>query len=100
MISRKVYIYSTVVIILALLFTADTTLAQCAMCKGAAQTNMAAGGTDGSGLNAGIMYMFLSPYIIVATIGYLWWRRQKQVEEQNQNTEIETLINEVNQDIS
>jgi len=53
--------------------------AQCAMCKAAAESNMRSGGSDPSGLNAGILYMFLMPYMIVAAIG-IWWYRNRRKE--------------------
>ncbi len=60
----------------------ETLEAQCPMCKIAAQSNMQNGGTAGRGLNAGILYMLATPYLIVGTIGYIWWRnKRKQTEE-------------------
>lgn len=52
--------------------------AQCPMCKMAAESNLKNGGTTGLGLNGGIIYLFLMPYLLVATIGYLWWKNRKQ----------------------
>jgi hypothetical protein len=51
--------------------------AQCAMCKGAAEANLKSGGGDPKGLNAGILYMLVMPYLIVGGIGYWWWRNRK-----------------------
>ena len=52
--------------------------AQCPMCRAAAETNLAQGGTEGKGLNTGILYMLSLPYLLIATIGYLWWRNRKE----------------------
>ena len=52
--------------------------AQCPMCKMSAESNMQNGGTEGRGLNAGILYMLLMPYLIVGGIGYWWWRNRRQ----------------------
>lgn len=57
------------------------TKAQCPMCKMSAEQNLKDGGTAGKGLNAGILYMFFSPYLLVATVGFLWWRNRKKEEE-------------------
>ena len=64
---------------LVLLFISLSTdlLAQCPMCRTAAESNLKAGGTSGRGLNAGILYMLSAPYILVMTLGLLWWRNQK-----------------------
>lgn len=53
--------------------------AQCAMCKAAAEANLKTGGTDPAGLNSGILYMLLMPYIVVACIG-IWWYRNRRKE--------------------
>lgn len=53
-------------------------LAQCPMCRATAETNLANGGTEGAGLNNGIMYMLGMPYLLIGTIAFLWWRNRKQ----------------------
>jgi hypothetical protein len=56
--------------------------AQCPMCRMSAESNLKNGGTDGRGLNTGILYMLVMPYILVGSIGYWWWRnRKKQASE-------------------
>ena len=59
----------------------DTLQAQCAMCKAAAEANLKTGGTDPVGLNMGILYMLLAPYLLVGSIGYWWWRNRKTEAE-------------------
>lgn len=54
--------------------------AQCPMCKATAQSNMQNGGTAGRGLNTGIIYMLLAPYLLVGGVGYWWWRNRKRDE--------------------
>ena len=48
--------------------------AQCPMCRMSAESNLKAGGTAGKGLNRGILYMLAMPYLLVGTLGYIWWR--------------------------
>ncbi len=55
--------------------------AQCPMCKIAAESNLKNGGSAGKGLNSGILYMLATPYILVGTIAYLWWRNRKKEKE-------------------
>ncbi|MCB0529744.1 MAG: hypothetical protein H6565_14945 [Lewinellaceae bacterium] len=73
-------IYRTVKIF-ALLFllsgSASPVAAQCPMCRMSAESNLKNGGTDGRGLNAGILYMLSMPYLIAAGIGFWWWRNRK-----------------------
>ncbi len=59
--------------------------AQCAMCKASVETNVS---VDGIGfaakLNAGILYLFVTPYLLAMVIGYFWYRKsreQRRIEE-------------------
>jgi hypothetical protein len=54
--------------------------AQCPMCKMSAESNLENGGTEGRGLNGGILYMLAMPYLLVGTLGYIWWRNRKKNE--------------------
>ena len=56
-------------------------VAQCPMCRMSAESNLQNGGTGGKGLNAGILFMLSLPYLIVGSIGYIWWKNQKKVDE-------------------
>jgi hypothetical protein len=79
---KKKLICSITVIALCGLVFADIS-AQCPMCKIAAESNLQNGGTEGKGLNTGILYMLSLPYIMVATIGFLWWKNnRKQMDEE------------------
>ena len=71
---------------LALLFTLHTVTppsaqAQCPMCKMSAESNLNNGGSAGKGLNAGILFMLATPYILVGIVGLVWWRNKKREEE-------------------
>ena len=69
-------------LVFCLQLTSTTQLpAQCPMCKMSAESNLKNGGTDGKGLNSGILYMLATPYLIVFGIGYFWWRNRKKEEE-------------------
>lgn len=52
--------------------------AQCPMCRMSAENNLKEGGTQGKGLNAGILYMLATPYMLVGLIGFIWWRNSKK----------------------
>ncbi|MEQ8707299.1 MAG: hypothetical protein RIC19_25425 [Phaeodactylibacter sp.] len=57
--------------------------AQCPMCRMSAESNLKNGGTDGKGLNNGILYMLATPYMLIGVIGFIWWRnRRKEGEEE------------------
>lgn len=53
--------------------------AQCAMCRASVENNVSNGETTiGAGLNTGILYLFVMPYLLAAVIGYLWYRSAKK----------------------
>ncbi len=66
------------VIVVALVFVANFGFAQCAMCQATIESNLDAGGTTGSSLNGGIMYLLAAPYLVVAGIGYLWYKKYRK----------------------
>lgn len=72
-------------IILALSLFATDTWAQCAMCRGTVESSMGNGRNNvGVGLNTGIMYLFVMPYLLVFVIGYLWYRNSKKARDERE----------------
>ena len=55
--------------------------AQCPMCKISAESNLKNGGKAGRGLNAGILYMFVTPYLLIGGLGFVWWRYNRRKQE-------------------
>lgn len=52
---------------------------QCAMCRASVENNVSNGDTSiGAGLNSGILYLFVMPYLLAAVIGYLWYKSAKK----------------------
>ena len=70
--------FLVLVVVILMIFPTVESIAQCPMCRAAAETNLAQGGTEGMGLNKGILYMLSIPYLLIATIGYIWWRNKKE----------------------
>jgi hypothetical protein len=64
-------------------------LAQCAMCKASVETNV---NEDGIGfaarLNTGILYLFVTPYLLAIVIGFLWFRKSKQHKRRLEEAEL------------
>lgn len=51
---------------------------QCAMCRATVENNLSNGDIGiGAGLNFGILYLFVMPYLAVAIVGYFWYRNSK-----------------------
>ena len=66
-------------ILLVLVVVTPDLMAQCAMCRGTVESTVSNGrSTIASDLNFGILYLLMAPYLIVASIGYLWYRNSKR----------------------
>ncbi len=80
--NRFIKISFTILAVLLLVVGSTEILeAQCPMCRIAAESNLKNGGTSGSGLNAGILYMLATPYLVIGTIGFIWWRNRRKEKE-------------------
>ena len=77
---QKYSILFSIVILLVVLPGMEA-IAQCPMCRAAAETNLANGGVEGKGLNTGILYMLALPYLLITTLGFLWWKNKKEESE-------------------
>ncbi|WP_422361593.1 hypothetical protein [Reichenbachiella sp.] len=67
-----------VLIIVVLFSTIAESLAQCAMCKTTIVNNVSHGELSlAEGLNFGIMYLFVTPYLAIIVIGFLWYRKSR-----------------------
>jgi hypothetical protein len=58
----------------------DAAMAQCALCKANAESSVQQGDSTAKGLNAGIMYLLIIPYALVAGLGYWWYTRMRKTE--------------------
>ncbi len=53
--------------------------AQCAMCKAAQKSS----GFSARGLNNGILYLMIIPYIAFSLLAFFWYRASKKQKEQD-----------------
>lgn len=66
-------------VIVILLAVSPELMAQCAMCRGTVESTVSNGrSVVASNLNLGIVYLLMIPYLIVASIAYLWYRNSKR----------------------
>jgi len=77
----KKRIFKIFILVLFTLAISPDAPAQCPMCKISAESNLKNGGTAGKGLNSGILYMLALPYLLVGTIGYVWYKNRRKEEE-------------------
>ncbi len=60
------------------LFSSLQIFAQCAMCT---KTASQLGEKPALGLNNGILYLMLAPFVIVGVIAYKWWKNQQKLDQ-------------------
>lgn len=56
-------------------FTYQSVNAQCAMCTLNAENSVKNGNSQGTRLNDGILFLLVTPYIIVGIVGLVWYKR-------------------------
>jgi hypothetical protein len=77
---KKIKFYiSVAALCLVLGFGGTSVQAQCAMCRASVESS----GDEklanlGKGLNKGILYLMVIPYLLAGTVGYFWYRSSKQ----------------------
>jgi hypothetical protein len=68
-----------VLTVLFLFLSTVPVLPQCAMCKAQLENNISNGNIGiAAGINFGILYLFVAPYIAVGTLAFFWFRSSKQ----------------------
>lgn len=66
--------------ILSIITLGNNLFAQCAMCRASLENNLSNGDLEiGSTLNFGILYLFFTPYLALAVIGFFWYRNSKRI---------------------
>lgn len=51
--------------------------AQCAMCTINAEQGVKNGNTQAKGINSGVIYLMIIPYLMIAGLGVLWYKKYK-----------------------
>jgi len=52
--------------------------AQCEQCAANIATNKQSGGTTANGLNKGILFLLACPYLAVAVVGGVWYKKYRR----------------------
>ncbi len=73
-------------VVMALILTVPAyTNAQCAMCRASVESNVQTQDSQvGAGLNSGILYLMSIPYILIGTVGFIWYRYSKTSKPKHQ----------------
>jgi len=48
------------------------------MCSATAEAGVKDGNTEAKGLNNGIMYLLAAPYIAIAAVSYIWYKKYRR----------------------
>lgn len=79
----KLFLLAGLLALLVVFSTTDAS-AQCAMCRATVESNNTHRDNEvGRGLNTGILYLMVIPYILVGSIGLIWYRYSRK----NKNAE-------------
>lgn len=55
------------------------TMAQCAMCRTQLENNVSNGEVGiAAGINTGILYLLVMPYLCIMTLGYFWYKSSRK----------------------
>ncbi len=73
----KLKIVITVLLLVIIVLPAE---AQCAMCRAVLESEE--GGQTAKGINNGIVYLMIFPYLLIGIIGYAIYRSRKKAREQ------------------
>lgn len=67
----------TISLLLVLVMAANAS-AQCAMCRSTLENNFSNGDPGiAAGINTGILYLLILPYLTIAVLGILWYKSTK-----------------------
>jgi len=72
----KIILVSLILVISAL--SSSEVSAQCSMCTLNAENSVQNGNTEGKGLNRGILYLLAAPYLAIAGVGFLWYKKYRR----------------------
>jgi hypothetical protein len=71
------------ILILLFMMTLSTELqAQCAMCRTQLENNISAGNPGiAAGINTGILYLLIIPYLAAMVLGYMWYKTSRNARK-------------------
>lgn len=80
LLNKIIFVLATAFI---LVFPTTSAYSQCAMCAATVESNAGSGRESGdnlvgTGLNTGILYLMLVPYVLIGTVGFFWYRSNRK----------------------
>ncbi len=74
----------TLLVVASLFAIPQKSVAQCAMCTLNAENSVKNGNKQGTTLNNGILYLLAAPYLAIAGVGFLWYKKYRRKAGINQ----------------
>jgi len=69
-------------IVILILTSGGSSMAQCAMCRSTLENNYSNGDPGiAAGINTGILYLLSMPYLAIAILAYLWYKSSKNASK-------------------
>lgn len=72
------YLPIAILSVALVILSVEPAVAQCPMCKAAVETSLAQGDTTAIGINKGILYLLLAPYVLYSLIFLAYWYTNKK----------------------
>lgn len=72
--TTKMFIATALIVLMCALNVGELSAQGCSMCTQVADAS------QNEGLNKGILYIFVMPYLILGTIGFFWWRARRKAQ--------------------
>ena len=74
---RKVILF-----LLLILMSMESSFSQCAMCRSTLENNFSNGDPGiASGINTGILYLLVMPYLAVGVLAYMWFKSSRDARK-------------------
>jgi hypothetical protein len=77
--SVKFLLFMVTIILLLIVFN-EPAMAQCPMCKASAEASIKGGSSVAKGLNKGILYLLMMPYVLFSVIFLLWYKNYRKTK--------------------
>lgn len=65
----------------------NNVFSQCAMCKAVVESDLESGGKTALGINNGILYLMITPYLLIALVGFFIYKNYKKNSSSIENHE-------------
>lgn len=78
-----------IIFITILLASTSSSFAQCAMCRAQLENNISNGDIGiAAGINFGILYLFVAPYLAIGALAFFWYRSSKRNENKFRGSDL------------